>query len=69
VVATSVNQSCHFVVTPEGRDALLSSEVCLCPNLEIAGGLLSCPACGTVYGKLSAIGSGSSRQDFKALGR
>jgi hypothetical protein len=69
VVERSVRDSCRFVLTPEGRDALHSSEVCSCPSLSIVGGLLSCLECGTVYGKLSMIGGGSPRQDFKAVGR
>lgn len=52
--ARSVNASCAFVVTPYGHEALRDAPVCNCV-VKIAGALLLCPLCETVYGRLSDV--------------
>lgn len=52
VESRSLRQSYRYVVTIEGRRAIDDATVCMCKP-RIAGLLVACEACGTVYGHLS----------------
>jgi hypothetical protein len=46
----SIDASCGFVVTAQGREALEMSQGCDCCDLLVVDGALRCRECGTVYG-------------------
>lgn len=61
-------RGCGFVLTPEGRDALLDADVCICAP-KLAGLLLQCPDCGTVWGSLRQVDQHSDRGASKEWAR
>lgn len=47
----TASEGCGYVITEQGRLDLYAGDLCRC-NPRLAGLLVECPECGTVYGSL-----------------
>jgi hypothetical protein len=60
----SLRQSYRYVLTPEGHKALDEIETCHC-RPRLAGLLVVCPECDTVFGYLTELNAPDGRFDKK----
>lgn len=69
--ASILRSDVRYVLTDEGRDALLRLPTCSCSQLFVSDGCYTCHECGTIYGvvfgftvapsRLRRRGEGASR--------